>query len=671
MVTATASSFLVIMVGTAANRTGLLLWLGCMTLVLAARSLDIFYLRGKRAVSGPDGKRELGIFAAGLIAASLVWGLFPILFFPALTDAGRTAAAVVFAAMAGGSATVLGPCLPLAYGYCTVQLGVPGLVFLLLPGRENTFLGVLAFAMLGAMVLGSRVANRTITKALRLSRVNAALVSQAELQRQATEAVNEQLASAQVALNDANQTLELRIAQRTADLEREMAERSRYAEAWARLASTDALTGLCNRTTFADWLAGMLADAGRTGARLAVLFLDLDNFKQINDLRGHAMGDQVLQAAAGLLTEAASRGMQIARWGGDEFVLAIPACEGRRAAMQMAETLRVALTKPLDNSTDPIRIDATIGVAMFPSDGQTADALIRAADMAMYEAKREGKARVKLFSPELGRALQERHTLEQAMQGAACRGEFSLVFQPIVSGRTGVCHAAEALIRWHHPRLGKLAPASWIPIAEQTGHIVEIGRWVLLQACRAASLWPDPAPAVTVNISVAQVMSGTLLDDVTAALAQTGLPVRRLSLEITESMFVRDYARVAAVFGDLRERGHKILLDDFGTGFSSLASLRTLPLDVVKIDQSFVRQGLQDDYPIVKGILSIASALSLQVTAEGVETAGQRERLVQLGVPSLQGFGIARPMDDERFSEWLEEHGAAARRPAEGMVRTG
>jgi predicted signal transduction protein with EAL and GGDEF domain len=292
-VTAVASLCLVFMVASPQDVTPLLAWLGAMGVVLAGRGLDVVVLHPARRAARFDGGAEIRRFAAGMLAGALLWALFPVVFFPVIGAAGRTAAAVVLAALAGGSVTVLGPCLPLAIAYCIAQLLPAAIVFLLLPARENKFLGVLALAMLAAMIVSARVAHRSVVGALRLSRINEGLVATTEVQRRVAEAANCELAAAEVALRDANDSLERRIVARTADLACEVAERQRYAEALSRLASTDPLTGLCNRTNFAERLACMLARAEASGTRLAVLFLDLDNFKQVNDVRGHAMGDRV------------------------------------------------------------------------------------------------------------------------------------------------------------------------------------------------------------------------------------------------------------------------------------------------------------------------------------------------------------------------------------------
>jgi diguanylate cyclase (GGDEF)-like protein len=400
------------------------------------------------------------------------------------------------------------------------------------------------------------------------------------------------------------------------------------------------------------------------------VFLDLDNFKQVNDVRGHTAGDQVLQTSAHLLSQAADDTVQLARWGGDEFVMAVPITRDSQSVVQMATSLRHVLMRPLNAGIDAVRIDATVGIAIFPEDGRTQDELIRAADVAMYEAKKEGKGRVKLFDPALARNVTERHRLEQALREAMARNEFSLAYQPIISTATGGCKAFEALLRWQHPELGSIGPSTFIPIAEQTGQIATIGRWVLIEACKAAASWPDQTLSVTVNASVAQAVSGMLLDDVEDALAQTGLSATRLEIEITESMFVSDHVRVAPIFEDLRRRGIRVLLDDFGTGFSSLAYLGKLPLDVIKIDQNFVRTADRDGYAIIQAILSIADALALEVTAEGVETAAQQDTLTAMGVDNLQGFLLGRPMPGPAVANWLRSRNAPQAR-ALGMVEPG
>jgi diguanylate cyclase (GGDEF)-like protein len=663
--TVLGSMGLCVAVGDFWTRTLLQVWLGVMSLLVLVRGADFFVFQSRRRRGMAFGKNDIRRYFCLAVACACTWGCFPPIFFPMLDMVGRSCSLFVLALIAGGSVSALAPSLVTAVAFSSVILLPTSLTLWHRGDPADHLLAGFGVTMLASLSLSAYTINRTLTRGLRFGRVNQHLVAAAERQRVETEGVNVQLSAAQVALHVANHSLEQRIEARTAELEREISERKTYAEALARLASTDPLTGLCNRHHFAERLARMLATAERTGRACAVLFLDLDNFKQINDVRGHGTGDQVLQAVSDLLSTRAGAEAEIARWGGDEFVLAMLLDPGSDAALELSQDLRRVLAAPMQTGLDVVRVDVTIGIAVFPEHGRTQDELIRAADVAMYQAKKEGRGRITMFDRGLARGLSERHMLEQALRDAVERSELSLVFQPIVSARTGRCDAMEALVRWYHPSRGLIAPDHFIPVAEQSGQIVAIGRWVLHQACRAAAGWPaglggddgiGQAPPVTVNVSVAQVVSGTLLADVEAALAGAGLPPSRLQLEITESMFVSDHVRVTPVFEELRRRGLRILLDDFGTGFSSLAYLGKLPIDVIKIDQSFVRNAERNGFAIINAILSIARALSLEVTAEGVETPLQRSVLSSIGVERLQGYLIAKPMAGEKVVPWLAAH---------------
>ena len=662
-VSATAGLCLVLLAGSQSVTVAMAVWLAGLLSFVAFRSLDVVVLYPRRATGAFDGRREVLRFTWGVTVTSLFWAAFPILFFPAMAYPERCAMAAVLAGMAGGSITALGAYRPAALISVFAQLLPLGIMFALQDGSKYHILAGLVLAMLLAMISHSRTTNRAILGSLALNLANQVLLQAAERQREEVQDVNTRLTAAQAALHDANRSLERRITARTADLEREVAERIRYADALSCLANTDPLTGLCNRTNFAARLARMLGAAETEGRHCAVLFLDLDGFKQINDVRGHDAGDRVLQAVAGVLAACAGGVAELARWGGDEFVVAMTMEPGSPAARRLADELRDALSTPLQAGLDVVRIDATIGVALFPDHARTQDELIRAADMAMYYAKKEGGGRVALFDHGLASVVAERHVLQQALREAVDAGQLSLVFQPIVSAQTGVCEAMEALARWQHPTRGMIGPAVFIPLAEQSGQIQAIGTWVLREACREAASWRDGgpfgrAPAVTVNVSVAQVLSATLLGDVETALRESGLPAGRLQLEITESMFVGDHVRVIPVFQHLRRKGIRILLDDFGTGFSSLAYLGKLPIDVIKIDQSFVRAAERDGFAVINAILSIARAMSMSVTAEGVETVMQRTVLASIGVDRLQGYLISRPLPAKVVASWLELHSA-------------
>ena len=623
VVTATAGLLLALTVWSPGRRQALTVWLLMMAAVLAGRLVDRA-LVVPNLISGtaaPD--QPVRRFCAGALATALVWAAFPPVFYPAIGDAGRAAGMVVLAGMAVGSVNVLGASLPLAVVYCVALLSSSTLMLFLLPGRTDRALGILSLVMIPATIISARVAHRSVVGALHL----------AHRMRPADEHAGAP-SSPEAA-------------------PREVAVGEHYASALARVTSTDLLTGLPSRTRFTELLSAMLAEARARGSAVVLLFFDLDDFKRVNDVRGHTIGDLVLRRAARLLVDGAGERAEVARWGGDEFVVAAPLEPGATDALRLAGQLREILSVPIDTEFGTVRLDVTVGVASFPKDGGTEDALIRAADVAMFKAKKERKGQIKLFDPSLAQELEWQHDIEQALRDAIANGEMSLVFQPIVEASTGLCHACEALLRWHHPRLGPITPSVFIPIAEASGQIYALGRWVLAEACRTAASWPDERVAVTVNVSALQLLAGTLLDDIDEACLAAGLPASRLQIEITESVFVGDGAAALPVLIELRRRGVQILLDDFGTGFSSLAYLGRLPLDVIKIDRGFVERAEADGFSVIQAILLICRAHGLAVTAEGVETETQRARLVQLGVDRLQGYLLSRPMPPAALAAWL------------------
>ena len=645
------SVVVVLMVSAPPGDRPLLLWLMAMLGVLALRALDVAVLRPARPGSG-----SVALFSAGALATAGLWAVFPLLFFPMIGVPERLAAAVMMTVAAAFGPAILAPSQRLTAACCVAQVVPPALMLLIFGGRESMLLGLLGLAGLPGVIASACRSHRTLLPRGHAGEAPIGWARATTIRGRDARVMARLLADAQSALEQANALLETRSFERDAELARLAGERERHAEALARLVSTDPLTRLANRAAFVDQLADTLHTAGERGEPVALLFIDLDKFKQVNDVRGHIAGDHVLRAAASLLSAHAAETCQVARWGGDEFVIAIAGAKAAEAAASLAGKLRAALVAPIKAGQDLLRIDATIGIALFPKDAATHDELIRAADMAMYEGKKEGGGRVKLFDAGLAHDLSERHMLEQALRDAIENGDFSLAFQPIVSAETAKCEAFEALLRWHHPVRGAISPAVFIPVAEQSGQIGAIGRWVLQEACRAAAAWPGDAPPVTVNVSVEQVQSGTLLADVQDALGASRLPVHRLQLEITESLFAQDQSRVTAVIDALRAMGVRILMDDFGAGYSSLACLSSLPLDVIKIDKSFVHATGKDGDAFIKAILLIARSLQLRVVAEGIETQDQRDTMRSLGVEMLQGYWFARPMRDDQVGVWLEEH---------------
>ncbi len=658
-----ASSALTFMAFHQAQTRTLFTWFALMLLVLIARAADIAHFRRSDAASRLPGQIQVCRFGVGLLATGLLWAAFPLAFFTHLDQTGRAFTAIVLSGMVGGSATVLAPSIELSVFYCAALLLPTSLPFFLRGGGQNTFLGVLRFTFFIVMSFSSRVTHRATMNAIRLGRTNEALAVEMKKERQRAEAANHELQAAQLELRDVNRSLESRIEARTTDLEKEIREKEHYAKELAYLASMDPLTGICNRPTMGKRLGEALARAEASRQSLAVLFVDLDKFKEVNDVLGHFAGDRVLRTVAGRLYESLTPAASLARWGGDEFVVALPGPVTAVAALELADTLRKRLCDPIEVDLGIVTVDATVGIALFPEHGRTQDDLIRAADMAMYDGK-EKHFKVRLFDPSLSERLTERHMLERSLHEAVGNGALSLVFQPIVAARTGHCEIVEALARWHHPNRGFIPPSQFIPIAERTGEINAIGRWVLLEACREAAAWQGThPPAVSVNVSAVQITSGSLVADVMNALEQSSLPANRLHLELTESVFAVEQS-INPSLNALRKIGVSISLDDFGTGFSCLSYLRTLPIDMIKIDRSFVASVGVDSGPIINTIVTTAQTFGLKTVAEGIETMLQATTMMAMRADFLQGYLFSGTLSAQQLRARFSQNGALPPTPA-------
>ncbi len=666
-VTAVAGTAFVVVLPGLHAQPALLAWLSIMLITVVARALDLISGRKRRAKDDWNGRAEIRRFGRGVLACAAVWAIFPLLFFRELNGVERTTMAIVFSAMAGGSVTVLAAVRRLAIVYCAALLLPSSIMFLLTPGHENGVLGLLGIVFFAVMGSSTRVTHSATMAAIRLNRANQTLMAEMDSERRHTERANADLTVAQSALRETLESLEDRIRARTADLEREINERERYAAELARLASRDSLTGFYNRTTLTDRLSSERFRAERAGTAIAVLFLDLDHFKEVNDLKGHYWGDHVLREVADRLSAIVPTDAICARWGGDEFVFVLGNVERAKAgeaASAVATQLRRIVCGPISFGTETVRVDATIGIALFPHHGRTADELIRAADMAMYAAKESGRGRIRTFDPALAAELRERRLLEEALREAIPNDELRLEFQPIVDAANWRCQALEALVRWEHPTRGTIGPTEFIPIAERSGDIIPIGRWVLAQACAAAKSWPGARPpALSLNVSIAQIVGGTVLDDVRAALSASGLDAHRLHVEVTETLFANDHKLIIPTLTALRAMGIRISLDDFGTGFSSLSYLRSLPIDTLKIDKSFVNDVQRDSGPIIRAIRSLADAFHIEVIAEGVETPDEAATLLSMGVNCLQGYLFAAPLPKNEVEAWLTDAGISGMTP--------
>ena len=426
-----------------------------------------------------------------------------------------------------------------------------------------------------------------------------------------------------------------------------------------RLANFDPLTGLPNRALLLDRLQQATRVAQRGGDLVAVLFIDLDQFKQVNDTLGHAVGDELLCLVAARLRKSCREEDTLGRLGGDEFLVIMQRLPSHTAAAVLANKLVHELGQPFELQRREIYVGGSIGISLFPRDAQDVDTMIKHADVAMYQAKRNRNLRVYFYSEEMNARALERLELGTEIRHAVEREEFELHYQPKVEVGSGRIAGIEVLLRWRSPTRGLVPSATFIPILEDTGLIAGVGRMVLARACKQANEWCSLGYGriqVAVNVSPAQLKNDALVDDVQMALEASGLPAGDLQLEITESLLLDDFDQARSLLEKLTAKGISIALDDFGTGYSSLGSLHNLPVNCVKIDQSFVHSLGNARNTIVAAIITVAHTLGMKVVAEGVETEAQRVILETLGCEEMQGYLVAPPMTNDAFLVWLHAH---------------
>jgi diguanylate cyclase (GGDEF)-like protein len=440
-----------------------------------------------------------------------------------------------------------------------------------------------------------------------------------------------------------------------------------------QLAFIDGLTGLPNRELFKDRLAEAVKMAHRHRRFLALLYLDLDNFKRINDTLGHNVGDLLLQATARRLlasvrnsdsaarVEADDESGDTARLGGDEFTVLLTEVRRSEDAAEVAERIRTALSAPLSLAGHEVFITPSIGIAVFPQDGETPEALLKNADMAMYFAKRQGRNLHQFFDPTLNEAALRRLKVESQLRRAIEREELGLHYQPQLDLDSGRICGVEALLRWNSAELGPVPPADFIPLAEDTGLIIPIGEWVLRTACRQARAWQEagvPLPRVAVNVSVLQFVQPGFTALVRAVLEETGLAPPALELEITEGLLMKDPEGAERTLHALKALGVQVAIDDFGTGYSSLSRLRQFPIDRLKIDRTFVRDVPENhsDSAIAMAVIAMAESMRLKVIAEGVENEAQMAFLRDRRCDEIQGYLLSRPLPPAQALELLRNH---------------
>ncbi|MBR0844585.1 EAL domain-containing protein [Bradyrhizobium liaoningense] len=432
------------------------------------------------------------------------------------------------------------------------------------------------------------------------------------------------------------------------------------------MAQHDALTDLPNRVLLRERMEHAIAVTRNGGVDLAVLLLDLDRFKEVNDTLGHPAGDSLLRAVAARLRECTTETALIARLGGDEFAVIDYVTNPAVEAAALAENITKALCKPFDLGDHQVSVGTSIGIAIAPRDGSDSDVIMKSADLALYSAKGGGRGAFRFFEPELDELMHARRNLERDMRDALAGRQFELHYQPFVSAATGKTSGFEALLRWHHPQRGLVMPSEFIPLAEETGLIVPLGEWVLRTACAEAAKWPAHV-RIAVNLSPAQFRSKELVPVITDALASSGIAPHRLELEVTETVIMHDSEDAFAVLGQLRKLGVRVALDDFGTGYSSLSFLQRFPFDKIKIDRSFVNElsgASAEARHLARAVVRFAVSLGKTTTAEGVETKEQLDILREEGCVETQGYYFSRPMPGSDIGRMLRRGAGADVRAA-------
>jgi diguanylate cyclase (GGDEF)-like protein len=444
----------------------------------------------------------------------------------------------------------------------------------------------------------------------------------------------------------------------------DITERRKSEAKIAYMAHHDALTELPNRVRFRSELEKALGRTDR-GETVAVHCIDLDHFKAVNDTLGHPVGDALLQAVAVRIRDCLRPTDTVARLGGDEFAIVQVSADQPIGSTALATRIIKAVGEPFDIRGHQVVIGASVGIALAPHDGVDPDRLLKNADMALYRAKEDGRGIYRFFESEMDAKMQARRTLELDLRKAVALGEFELFYQPLINLSDNEVSGFEALMRWRHPQRGLVPPNDFIPLAEDIGLIAPMGAWALKQACTEAMNWPDHVK-IAVNLSPIQFKGGNLVLDVIAALGQSGLPARRLELEITETVLLQDTDGTIAILNQLRELGVHISMDDFGTGYSSLGYLRRFPFDKIKIDRSFIHDMSErpDSMAIVRAVAGLGSSLGISTTAEGVETEEQMQQLRDEGCTEVQGFLISEPRPASELGALLKRLAPAERTAA-------
>ncbi len=621
---------------------GLWSWWGAMQFVSLLRFCSLLWWQKAHARADIDWQRVLNIFGGSALLVGVLWASFTVAYFPSASSSQRMVISLVMSTVAAGSVSVLA-LIPWVNRLFIVLLVGPLVLLFAYSGQADDLvvagLGVVLFIGLTGF---SRVTGENF--------VSSVIAAQHQHKKMAS------VFAQRDELIKAKDELEARVMRQISALQAEIELKERYVQELDKIANCDQLTGLLNRTGFDQQLKNLLSQARSKQQVVGMMAIEVLHFDVV-ELQGSLVSDQVLLAISDRLKHFLSPRSLIASWGGAEFFVAtvqddLDASENpfwnRYAAL-----IQDVLLKPVETEAGPVCVDVLIGVTRYPDLAINNELMFYQSAAAKHNLRKLGVGGIKVFDPHLDASLKERHHLRQALHRAIEASSLSLVFQPLVPNiRTKPCKM-EALLRWQDEEFGQVSPVVFIPIAEESGLILPLGRWVLHSACITAMEWPNEC-MVCINVSIHQILSGHLLMDIESALEQSGLAPSRLEIEITESVFAQDLDYISAMLSAVRELGVGVAIDDFGTGYSSLAYLRRLPADTVKIDRSFINELDRDAQKFLFSIVSMARGLGFHIVAEGIETPQQRDFLLGLGVDYLQGFLLSKPIPSQEALKWLE-----------------
>lgn len=615
LVTLFASSMLVFGFQTPEVQTHKYVWWVIMSILMFIRIIDYYFWYKRKNNQDYVAKKSVYQFITGTLLSGLMWCIYCLYVSQQASSTELSCMIIVVSALAGGAATVLAAHKFTAMGYALIMLGPFSVVLLMSSEQYQQVLGLLGIAFSIVMMITAKKSADFTSNAIRLKNENAALVNQ----------------------------MEQKVARRTAKI--------------YQLSNLDPLTGLFNRSAFMLHLHEQLALSEKEAIPLALLFIDLDGFKKINDTLGHETGDKVLKQTAKRLEKFRDEKHLLCRWGGDEFLIAFIGAD-QDMAVNYANTVINKISEYYDFESNRLSLGATVGIALYPTHTTEGDELIQLADTAMYYQKKSQPRSVGLFNKKMGQRLFREQKLKIGLAEAIDKQQLRMVYQPIVHSASHQVVAFEALLRWDFDG-ENVPPDEFITIAEQYGLINSIGNWVLQQSCIAAAQWLDTCknsqPSVSVNVSVLQLHNSNFIEFVETALTAAQLDAEKLTIEITESIFSNEKEKIFHRIKELQAMGIKVSIDDFGTEYSSLSVIQDLAANTIKIDRYFVNKINTNGMAIIQAVKQMATSLNYAVIAEGIETKQQADILTELGIEMLQGYYFARPLELSDVRSYIEQ----------------